>query len=211
MHIEGVSVRTALSVEESKVKIRVREDYDAASQASKAMQTRLDSIAPGGRWHGIDIKLSTDLRLAFSDRRLNLAWFKAGYLSIFWFLGYEAILNTSYDAIRKQLHDPGADIVRIFVGGRPRASEKRLVTLWYVYEPWQVFLVYFEGFPPVRDAVVLMPAPKDSDLAEYTRAVTSIGPGVRLASTGFPPDQRERGNSGLVLVSDNTGNEHLVY
>ena len=211
LRVSGRRARTALSVDESTIKLVARQDYPAAAKASRAVESAFDMIIKDQQWDGIEFTISSDRLLTFSERRLNLAWVKAAYLAVFWFLGYGAIMAPAYDAVRQQLREPDKEILPLFVGGRRKTTDDRLVMLWYVHDPWKVFLVYFEGFPPVRDAAVLMPAPKDYDLTAYTRAVASMGPGVKLTATGFPPDQRERGNDGLTLVSEDTGLEHLVY
>jgi hypothetical protein len=168
-------------------------------------------ISEDGRWDGLTMNLRTDLRLAYSRRRVEIAWLKAAYLAVFWFLGYGAILDAAFVPVRHQIQNVDNTALPVFVGARPRTSSERAVELAIVHEPRSALLVGFTGFNLGRDVLVFLPAPGDAGLVNYRALVEALVPDSRVGIKVLPPDMRVRTNDGFVVVDEDSGEELEVY
>lgn len=126
-----------------------------------------------------------------SDRMAGISWLRAGYLVLFSVFGYRVVLDSAFDAVRRQIQEPETESLARFSATLPAPrpwSERRFVR---VKSPYECRAVIFG-----RHALLF---PLFGEVDFYGRLQADSAPGPQLSGDSFEwpiePPFGARGNA----------------
>lgn len=209
----GTSVRVAVKVTGpvGPIEIYGRQEVPQKPAIERWTQT-LEEAHLRGSWEGMQFQMDSDRAPAYNPRYVQVSLLKAGYLALFYCLGYPYILSPALDKVREQIQDPTRDIVTGFLMNRPVVRDRRTIIYHYVHTPAELrsFLVMFQGFNLPIDWAVYLPTPQDLDQRIYNAVRVLRGKQGYLETLVFDCSTEVRNDTHFTIINDH-GKEYEAY
>ena len=208
----GTSVRVAMKVTGPAKPIEVYGRQEVPQKPAIARWTQTLEAHLRGTWEGMQFQMSSDKALTYSPRYVQASLLKAGYLALFYCLGYPYILSPALDKVRGQIQNPTQDLVTGFLMNRPLVRDRRTIGYHYVHTLAELrsFLVMFQGFNLPIDWAVYLPTPQDLDGRIYDAVRVLQGKQGYLEMLAFDCSAEGRNDTHFTII-DKRGKEYEAY